>query len=186
MNPEVNVLGQMTCDLGCCLPNMADVENNKRQWLVMKYRRKHQQQHARSCRKLAGIRLAMINMLFSRYQELMLSLTLSAAMLFSLYSVAKDRKQWARLRPGQWWEVVWQTFVRSAVGLYTSGNPGRNRVLCSHYARPGSNAGRTGVKPCTLPGLKFLTRVGFLILFFCSHYTFDPGQPRFNPGRVLN
>ena len=169
MNPEVNVLGQMTCDLGCCLPNMADVENNKRQWLVMKYRRKHRQQRARSRRKLAGIRLAMINMLFSWYQELMWSLTLSAAMLFSLYLVAKDRKQWARL-----------------VGLYTSGNPGRNRVLCSHYARPGSNAGRTRVKSCTLPGLKFLTRVGFLILFFCSHYTFDPGQPRFNPGRVLN
>ena len=134
MNPEVNVLGRMTCDLGCCLPNMADVENNKRHWLVMKYRRKHRQQRARSRRKLAGIRLAMINMLFSQYQELMLSLTLSAATLFSLYSVAKDRKQWARLRPGQWWEVVWQSYilpvtrVETEFYVHTTLDPGRMRV----------------------------------------------------------
>ena len=52
----------------------------------------------------------MVNMLFSRYQELRLLLTLGAVMLFSLYSIAKDRTQWARLRPGQWWEVVWETY----------------------------------------------------------------------------
>ena len=64
-------------------------------------------------------------------------------------------------------------------------DPGRNRVFCSHYIRPGLNAGRTRVKPYTFPGLKFLTQVGFLIRFFCSHYTFDPSQPGFNPGRGL-
>ena len=62
---------------------------------------------------------------------------------------------------------------------------GRNRVFCSHYVQPGLNAGRTRIKPYTFPGLKFSTWVGFLIRFFRSHYTFDPGQPGFNPGRGL-
>ena len=56
----------------------------------------------------------------------MLSLTLSAAMLFLLYSVAKDRKQWARLRPGQWWEVG--TRVETEFYVHTTLDPGRMRV----------------------------------------------------------
>ena len=39
------------------------------------------------------------------------SLMLSSALILGLYMVmAKDRTQWSWLRPGQLWEVAWETF----------------------------------------------------------------------------
>ena len=60
--------------------------------------------------------------------------------------------------------------VRSIMLIYNV-DPGRNRVFCSHYVRPGLNAGPIRVKPYTFPGLKFSTRVGFFNPFFSVHTT---------------
>ena len=106
-DPEVNVLVSMTCDVARI---MAGINVNTRQLLLMKYRRKHQRYRARSRRKLDGIRRAMQQILISQYQMLMMSLTLSAALISSMYSVSKDRTQW----------------------VTTSGNPDRKGYFCSH------------------------------------------------------
>ena len=98
----------MTCDL----PEIMAPHNKKTKLIILiKHRRKMMRRHAQSRRKLQGMWRNMQQIVMARYHQLMMSLMLNAAVIFSLlYSLAKDRSQWARLRPGQWWEVVWETY----------------------------------------------------------------------------
>ena len=58
-------------------------DGSMQQWLLVKNRRKHQRHRARSRRKLQGIRQVMQSTLLGQFQQLMLSLTLSAAVILS-------------------------------------------------------------------------------------------------------
>ena len=96
----------MTCDL----PEIMAPHNKKTKLiLLIKHRRKMMRRHAQSRRKLQGMWCNKQQIVMARYHQLMMSLMLNAAVIFSLYSLAKNRSQWARLRPGQWLEVVWET-----------------------------------------------------------------------------
>ena len=75
----------MTCDL----PEIMAPHNKKMKLiLLIKHRR----------RKLQGMWRNMQQIVMARYHQLMMSLMLNAAVIFSLYSLAKDQSQWARLR----------------------------------------------------------------------------------------
>ena len=137
----------VTCDLApSWWVSMTVVCNS---WLLVKKLSKTSAHIAGSHRKLQGIRQVMQSTLLGQFQQFMLSLTLSAAVIFSFYFI------------------------------FTSGNPGCNQrflfTLRSMRVGPVSNPGWT----LRFPGLKFSTRVGLFLLIFLltlSPSTQDVGQ----------